>query len=104
MQVDGCPNNHSWVEVEYTVDDSMLLGRGWKAFTRSRHLTRGQYLMFEYDGDEMLSVKIFRAEGGRMDCCTESDSSSRSSCYDEQDEDEDDEDSVHVKVERSPLP
>ena len=30
MQVDGCLNGPSWVEVEYTVDDSMLLGRGWK--------------------------------------------------------------------------
>ena len=41
LQVDGCPNDPSWVEVEFTVDDSMLPGRGWKAFTRSRHLTRG---------------------------------------------------------------
>ena len=41
LQVDGCPNGPSWVEVEYTVDDFVLLGRGWKAFTRSRHLTRG---------------------------------------------------------------
>ena len=57
---------------------------------------------FEYDGDETLSVKIFRTEGGRVDCCAESDSSSLSSCYDEDDEDEDEEDSVHVKVERSP--
>ena len=105
--VTGCrwtaaPNGPSWVEVEFTVDDSMLLGRGWKAFAHSRYLTRGQYLAFEYDGDETLSVKIFRADGGCEDCCVESDSSSRSSCYDEEDEDE--EDSLSIKAERSPLP
>ena len=104
LQVDGYLNGPSWVEVEYTVDDSMLLGWGWKAFARSRHLTQGQYLTFEYDGDETLPVKIFRTEGGRVDCCAESDSSSSSSCYDDEDKDEDEEDSVHVKVERSPLP
>ena len=82
----------------------MLLGKGWKAFARSHHLTRGQYLSFEYDGDEMLSVKIFRADGGREGYCLESDSSSRSSCYDEEDEDEDEEDSLSIKAERSPLP
>ena len=41
LQVDGCPNGPSWVEVEFTVGDSMLLGRGWKAFVCSCHLTRG---------------------------------------------------------------
>ena len=61
-------------------------------------------MAFEYDGDETLSVKIFRTEGGRTNCCAESNSSSCSSCYDEEDEDEDEEDSYHVKVERSLLP
>ena len=68
----------------------------------SHHLTRRQYLAFEYDRDETLSVKIFRANGGREECCAESDSSSRSSCYDEEDEDE--EDSISIKAERSLLP
>ena len=53
---------------------------------------------------ETLSVKILRVDGGCEDCCMESDSSSRSSCYDEEDEDEDEEDSVDIKAERSPLP
>ena len=100
--MDGCHNGPSWVEVEYTVNDFMLLGRGWKAFARSRHVTRGQYLASKYDGDETLSVRIFCAEVGRVDCCAKSDSSSRSSGYDDEDEDEDEEDSIHIKVERSP--
>ena len=78
LQVEGCPNGPSWVEAEHTADGSMLLGNWWKVFARSRHLTRGQYLTFEYDGDETLSVKIFHADGGRVECCMESDSSSRS--------------------------
>ena len=52
-------------------------------------------------GDATLSVKIFRAEGGRVDCCAESDSSNRSSGYGDEDEDEDEENSVRVKVEGS---
>ena len=58
-------------------------------------------MAFEYDGDEMLSVKIFCGDGGRENCCVESDNSSRSSCYDEEDEDEDEENSVRIKVEWS---
>ena len=75
LQVDGCPNGRSWADAEYTVDDSMLLGRWWKSFSRSRRLTRGQYLAFEYNGDMTLSVKIYRADGGRVECCVENDSS-----------------------------
>ena len=98
LQVEGCPNGPSWVEEEHTADGSMLLGKGWKAFARSRHLTRGQYLSFKYDGDDMLSVKIFRADGGCEDCYMESDSSSRSSCYDKEDDDEDREDSLFLGI------
>ena len=59
-------------------------------------------MAFEYDGDATLSVKIVWAEGGRVDCCAESDSSSRRSGYDDEDEDEDEKNSVQVKVEGSP--
>ena len=98
LQVEGCPNGPSWISVEYTADDSMLLGQGWKSFARSRRLTRGQYLACKYDGDATLTVKIFRAAGGRMECCAESESSSGSgSC----DEDEDEENSLSIKVEES---
>ena len=94
--MEGCPNGPSWDDAEYTVDDFMLLCRGWKSFSRSRHLSRGQYLAFEYDGDMTLSMKIFRADGGRTECCVESDSSSCS-----RRSDEDGEDSPSVKIEES---
>ena len=93
---------HRGARIAVAVDDFMLLGQGSKAFACSRHLTRGQYLAFDYDGDTMLSVKIFRVEGGCVDCYAESNSTSRSSGYDDEDEDEDEENSVHVKVEGSP--
>ena len=96
LQVDGCPNGPSWADVEYGVDDSLLLGRGWKSFSRFRRLTRGQYLAFEYDGEVTLSVKIFRADGGRVEGCVESDSSSRNHSSDE-----DEEGSPNIKVEES---
>ena len=96
LQVDGCPNGPSWADAEYTVDDSMLLGRGWKSFSRFCRLTRGQYLAFEYDGDMTLSMKIYRADGGCVECCVESDSSSCSRSFDE-----DEEDSPSVKAEES---
>ena len=56
-------------------------------------------MAFEYDGDKTLSLKIFRAEGGRVDCCAESDNSSRSSGFSDEHEDEDEENSVLVKDE-----
>ena len=96
LQVDGCPNGPSWSVVEYTIDDSMVLGRGWKSFSRSRRLTRGKYLAFEYDGDMTLSMKIYRADGGRVECCAESNSSSCS-----RSSDEDEEHSPSVKVDES---
>ena len=98
MQVDG----PSWVEVEFTVDDSMLLGKGWKLFARSCHLTWGAVLGVRVRRRRDASVKIFRADKGREDCCVESDSSSHSSVYDDKDEDEDEENSIRVKVVRSP--
>ena len=52
---------------------------------------------------EGVRVKIFRAEGGRVDCCAESDSSSRRSGFGDEDEDEDEERSFHIKVERARL-
>ena len=94
LQVVGCPNGPSWADAEYTVDDSMLLGRGWKSFARSHRLTRGQYLAFEYDGDMTLCVKIYRTNRGRVECCVESDSSSCIRSFGE-----DEEDSPSVKAE-----
>ena len=97
LQVEGCPNGPSWAMAERTTEGAMLLGPGWKSFSRARRLSRGQCLAFRYDGDATLSVKIFGVDGGRVECCMES-SSGSSSSYDE---DEDEENSSDIKVEGS---
>ena len=53
-------------------------------------------MVFEYDGDMTLSMKIYRADGGHVECCAESDNSSCS-----RSSDEDEEDLPSVKVEES---
>jgi hypothetical protein len=97
LQAEGCPNGPSWAFTELTAAGAMLLGQGWKSFSRARRLSRGQCLVFRYDGDATLFVKIFGVDGGRMECCMES-SSGSSSSYDE---DEDEENSSDIKVEGS---
>ena len=99
LQVEDCPNGPSWVVAEYTPDDAILLGRGWKAFARSRRLSKGQFLAFRFDGDQTLLVKIYRSSGGQIECCAESESSGRiTSSFNE---DEDEESSSNVKAEAS---
>ena len=81
------------------MDDSMRLGQGWKSFTRLRRLTRGQCLAFQFDGNHTIFMKIYRAAGGRVECCAESESSSNNSDF--FDEDEDEESSLAIKAEAS---
>ena len=99
LQVEGCPNVLFWVFAEYASDDSMLLGKGWKSFARFRHLTREQCLAFQFNRDRTLSMKIYRAVGGQVECCAQSESSSNISCS--FDEDEDEESSPDIKTEAS---
>ena len=68
LQVEGCPNGPSWAMAERTTEGTLLLGPGWKSFSRARRLSRGQCLAFRYDRDAMLSVKIFGVDGGRVEC------------------------------------
>ena len=56
-------------------------------------------MAFRFDGDQTLLVKIYHATGGRIECCTESESSGRSTSS--FDEDEDEESSSNVKAEAS---
>ena len=99
LQVEGCPNGPSWVLAEYAPDDDVLLGKGWKAFARSRRLSKGQFLAFRFDGDQTFLVKIYRAAGVRIECCAESKSSSN--CSSSFDEDKDEDNLSNVKAEAS---
>ena len=97
--MEDCPNGPSWVVAEYAPDDAILLGKGWKVFTRSRRFSKGQFLAFRFDGDQTLLVKIYRSSGGRIECFAESESSGHSSSF--FDEVEDEENSSNLKAEAS---
>ena len=99
LQVEGYPNGPSWVSKEYIMDDIVLLGKGWKSFACFRRLTQGQCLVFQFDGKQTISMKIYRAAGGRVECYAESESRSNSSDFFDKDKDE--ESSPDIKVEAS---
>ena len=41
LQVEGCPNGPSCALAERTAEGAMLMGQGWKSFSRARRLSRG---------------------------------------------------------------
>nr|XP_040243783.1 B3 domain-containing protein Os03g0212300-like [Aegilops tauschii subsp. strangulata] len=44
----------------------MYLCRGWEQFYRAYDLRHGYFLVFRYDGDTMLTVKVFNTTMCRM--------------------------------------
>ncbi|KAM3230190.1 hypothetical protein ACQJBY_060778 [Aegilops geniculata] len=47
------------VKVVLDADGHMYLGRGWEQFARAHDLRLGYFLVFSYDGDAVLTVKVF---------------------------------------------
>ncbi|KAE8774843.1 l-ascorbate oxidase-like protein [Hordeum vulgare] len=84
----GCSHDTMQVHVEYPKRRSMLLGRGWKAFSRAHSLEDGHVLRFKLVEDNMLSVKFYGHSGVRLGCCEES--SSDAECPSSSDIDEED--------------
>ncbi|KAE8766276.1 L-ascorbate oxidase-like protein [Hordeum vulgare] len=60
------------VHAEYAKRQSMLLGRGWKAFARAHSLEDGHILRFKLGEDNMIYVKFYGRLGLRLGCCEES--------------------------------
>ena len=54
------------VEVVFDTDDHMYLCRGWEQFVRAYDLRHGYFLVFRYDGDDMLTMKVFNTTMCRM--------------------------------------
>ncbi|XP_020180785.1 B3 domain-containing protein Os03g0212300-like [Aegilops tauschii subsp. strangulata] len=51
---------HRLWDVEVVIrNDHMYLCRGWEHFVRAYDLRHGYFLVFRYDGDAMLIVKVF---------------------------------------------
>ncbi|KAE8775466.1 Heat shock cognate 70 kDa protein 1 [Hordeum vulgare] len=61
LQADGCCSRASWVEVEVTPDGYVYLNRGWQTLARARGLKGRRHLLFKYDGEATLVVKIFES-------------------------------------------
>ncbi|KAE8790533.1 L-ascorbate oxidase-like protein [Hordeum vulgare] len=83
-----CSHDAMQVHVEYPKRRSMLLGRGWKAFSRAHGLEDGHVLRFKLADDNMLSVKFYGRSGVRLGCCKES--LSGAECHSSSDNDEED--------------
>uniref|UniRef100_A0ACD5TV63 Uncharacterized protein n=1 Tax=Avena sativa TaxID=4498 RepID=A0ACD5TV63_AVESA len=47
------------VEVVFDGDGHMYLERGWDQFAREHEVGQGHFLVFSYDGDDELAVKVF---------------------------------------------
>nr|XP_040258598.1 B3 domain-containing protein Os03g0212300-like [Aegilops tauschii subsp. strangulata] len=58
---------HRLWDVEVVIrNDHMYLCRGWEQFIRAYDLRHGYFLVFRYDGDAMLTVKVFNTTMCRM--------------------------------------
>ncbi|CAM0871923.1 unnamed protein product [Alopecurus aequalis] len=60
LRVAGDGRRSLWdVEVVFDGDGQMHLGRGWEQFASVHGLQLGHFLAFTYDGDAVLTVKVF---------------------------------------------
>lgn len=60
----------------------MYLRRGWEQFYRAYDLRHGYFLLFRYDGDAMLTVKVFNTTMCHMRYQDDDDASNGSSSTD----------------------
>ncbi|KAE8791619.1 l-ascorbate oxidase-like protein [Hordeum vulgare] len=59
----GCSHGAMQVHVAYSKRHSMLLGRGWEAFTHAHSFEDGHVLCFKLAEDDMLSIKFYERSG-----------------------------------------
>ncbi|KAE8774569.1 l-ascorbate oxidase-like protein [Hordeum vulgare] len=78
LRAQGSSHDAMKARVQYPKRQSMLLGRGWKAFARAHSLEDGHTLCFKLTEDDMLSIKFYGNSGVRLGCCEESSSGSDS--------------------------
>ncbi|KAM0890237.1 hypothetical protein ACQ4PT_027176 [Festuca glaucescens] len=57
------PSSSPWdVDVLFDAAGYIYLGRGWEQFARNYYLQRGSFLLFSFDGDALLTVKVFKLD------------------------------------------
>lgn len=62
----------------------MYVEQGWKMFVCWRNLKRYPCVLFRYDGEETLWLKIFYPWEIRVGCCAEDSSSDEGDSYDDE--------------------
>ena len=62
------------MKVSFSNQGTMFFEKGWKTFLRSRNISRGDTIVFKFDGEDTLSARIFDSDGDRACCCMESSS------------------------------
>ncbi|KAE8782352.1 l-ascorbate oxidase-like protein [Hordeum vulgare] len=72
LRVHGYSHDAMQACVEYPKRHSMLLGRGWKAFSHAHNLEDGHTLRFKLAEENMLFVKFYGRTSVRLGCCEES--------------------------------
>src|SRR4051812_40222191 len=86
LRSEGCPHGPIWVATSFSGQDSMFLEKGWKTFIRSRNISRGDTIVFRYDGGDTLWSRISDSDGDRAGCCMESSSRSDEEFYKNEEE------------------
>ncbi|KAM0893835.1 hypothetical protein ACQ4PT_024868 [Festuca glaucescens] len=57
------PSSSPWdMDVLFDAAGCIYLGRGWEQFARNYCLQRGSFLLFSFDGDALLTVKVFKLD------------------------------------------
>ncbi|KAE8805529.1 l-ascorbate oxidase-like protein [Hordeum vulgare] len=88
LQAHDCGNGAVQVVVQYPEPRLLLLGRGWKNFTRAHNLWDGNILRFKMVAANLLSIKVYGSSGIRLSCYEErsSGTESPSSCESEEED------------------
>ena len=105
LDMRGCGDGSTRVDVDTPAPHVMYLRCGWKTFAHAHSFTEGHILHFKLMESGLLSVKIFGSSRVRLGCCVESstnDESSSSSESDEEDSDGDDDDSCRIRGSADP--
>ncbi|KAK1663839.1 hypothetical protein QYE76_051998 [Lolium multiflorum] len=61
-EADDPSSSPSDVDVLFNAAGCIYLGRGWKQFARIYCLQRGSLLLFSFDGEALLTVKVFKLD------------------------------------------
>lgn len=71
------PSSSPWdMDVLFDAAGLIYLGRGWEQFAQCYSLERGSFLLFSFDGDALLTVKVFGLHMCRRHYCYDRDASS----------------------------